>query len=425
MSSAEERDEAGGRVVRVEGVVDDDADEQRRTRPSTASAMIVTRKPASRRRYGRASDQTAAPGSGRSAPRHGGLVAEEQVGGHPHQRERLGGYSAKTRWRRVWDSNPRWPHDHNGSRDRPIRPLWQLSVDEAYRRRSRDAAREGTDERGCFGGRRRGERLARGAAGVGAEVVERSRTRPPSWSMAPNTTRRGLQATIAPPHIGHGSTVTTTVAPVRRQPSPMAAAAPRRASTSDGAVGSPDCSRSLWRRATTLAVDHDDAADRHVPVTLGQRRLVEGLGHGGVPLGRHVTSAPTASGTRAPSTSKTRLTRPKASQLPMQMASSTSRRRRSPPPPPGGGGAMQLRPEVVVEVPVIGGEPSCELGGHSAPSPPASVTRSPRTPPSPGGRERLVGRSGPAWEAGPGRARPWRAGAPGQADGAVVDLGDG
>src|SRR4029079_4276299 len=31
--------------------------------------------------------------------------------------------------RRVWDLNPRWPCDHNGFRDRPIRPLWQPSVD--------------------------------------------------------------------------------------------------------------------------------------------------------------------------------------------------------------------------------------------------------------------------------------------------------
>ena len=28
-----------------------------------------------------------------------------------------------TGWRRRWDSNPRWPCDHNGFRDRPIRPL--------------------------------------------------------------------------------------------------------------------------------------------------------------------------------------------------------------------------------------------------------------------------------------------------------------
>src|SRR3954468_2290391 len=31
-------------------------------------------------------------------------------------------------WRKVWHSNPRWPCDHNGFRDRPIRPLWQPSV---------------------------------------------------------------------------------------------------------------------------------------------------------------------------------------------------------------------------------------------------------------------------------------------------------
>ena len=31
------------------------------------------------------------------------------------------------RWRRGWDSNPRYARTHNGFRDRPDRPLWHLS----------------------------------------------------------------------------------------------------------------------------------------------------------------------------------------------------------------------------------------------------------------------------------------------------------
>ena len=31
-------------------------------------------------------------------------------------------------WRRGWDSNPRYGYPYNGFRDRPIRPLWHLSV---------------------------------------------------------------------------------------------------------------------------------------------------------------------------------------------------------------------------------------------------------------------------------------------------------
>ena len=30
--------------------------------------------------------------------------------------------------RREWDSNPRYRYQYNGFRDRPIRPLWHLSV---------------------------------------------------------------------------------------------------------------------------------------------------------------------------------------------------------------------------------------------------------------------------------------------------------
>lgn len=36
-------------------------------------------------------------------------------------------------WRRGRDSNPRYDCSHNGFRDRPIRPLWHLSVAMAYR----------------------------------------------------------------------------------------------------------------------------------------------------------------------------------------------------------------------------------------------------------------------------------------------------
>jgi hypothetical protein len=32
-------------------------------------------------------------------------------------------------WRKAWDSNPRKPEDFNGFRGRPIRPLWQPSVE--------------------------------------------------------------------------------------------------------------------------------------------------------------------------------------------------------------------------------------------------------------------------------------------------------
>src|SRR3546814_9821586 len=31
-------------------------------------------------------------------------------------------------WRRGWDSNPRYPCEHNGFRDRPVRPLRHLST---------------------------------------------------------------------------------------------------------------------------------------------------------------------------------------------------------------------------------------------------------------------------------------------------------
>src|ERR1700759_4663087 len=34
----------------------------------------------------------------------------------------------KLKWRRGWDSNPRYPYGYNGFRDRPIQPLSHLSA---------------------------------------------------------------------------------------------------------------------------------------------------------------------------------------------------------------------------------------------------------------------------------------------------------
>ena len=33
----------------------------------------------------------------------------------------------KRKWRRGWDSNPRWSYPHSGFRDRPVQPLQHLS----------------------------------------------------------------------------------------------------------------------------------------------------------------------------------------------------------------------------------------------------------------------------------------------------------
>src|ERR1043166_8371372 len=38
--------------------------------------------------------------------------------------------SLKEIWRRGWDSNPRWPFDHSGFRDRCTKPLCDLSAEE-------------------------------------------------------------------------------------------------------------------------------------------------------------------------------------------------------------------------------------------------------------------------------------------------------
>jgi hypothetical protein len=49
-------------------------------------------------------------------------TAETPSGGEA--RQAAGG---PRRWRRGWDSNPRYACTHNGFRDRPDRPLWHLS----------------------------------------------------------------------------------------------------------------------------------------------------------------------------------------------------------------------------------------------------------------------------------------------------------
>ena len=50
-------------------------------------------------------------------------LAQRQVRRTVFSTRGLAGISTNTPRRRRWDSNPRWPCDHNGFRDRPIRPL--------------------------------------------------------------------------------------------------------------------------------------------------------------------------------------------------------------------------------------------------------------------------------------------------------------
>ena len=97
-------------------------------------------------------------------------------------------------------------------------------------------------------------------AGVGAQVVQRA-AGPARGSVAPKTNRPTRAATSAPAHIGHGSSVTTSSP--GQPPPPEAAAVSRSANISACAVGSPDRSRSLWRAATTGAVERH-RADRHL-----------------------------------------------------------------------------------------------------------------------------------------------------------------
>jgi tRNA(adenine34) deaminase len=79
-----------------------------------------------------------------------------------------------------------------------------------------------------------------GAVVVDADGVELARaanarealadpTAPVLGSHAPNTTRATLAMTSAPAHMVQGSTVTASVAPSNRQPSPWTRAAARRA----------------------------------------------------------------------------------------------------------------------------------------------------------------------------------------------------
>ena len=62
------------------------------------------------------------------------------------------------RWRRGWDSNPRYPCRHNGFRDRPDRPLWHPSAGAQIRARGREGrtiakSRHGSSDRTPKAGR--------------------------------------------------------------------------------------------------------------------------------------------------------------------------------------------------------------------------------------------------------------------------------
>ena len=92
---------------------------------------------------------------------------------------------------------------------------------------------------------------------------------------------------IAPAHIGHGSSVTTSVQPFSRL-RPSAAAARRSASTSACAVGSPVVSRSFLARATIFV--HNDRADRHFARKLRLLRQRQRFAHPIPP--RHPRSLP-------------------------------------------------------------------------------------------------------------------------------------
>ena len=90
-------------------------------------------------------------------------------------------------------------------------------------------------------------------AGVGGGCRRGCRRRPAFGSVAPKTRRPTRALTMAPAHIAHGSSVTTSVQSSSRQ-WPTTAAASRRARISAWAVGSPVSSRSLWRAAIDFAV---------------------------------------------------------------------------------------------------------------------------------------------------------------------------
>ena len=133
--------------------------------------------------------------------------------------------------RRVWDSNPRWPQDHNGFRDRPVRPLRQLSSGRRYR-----SASTGREERCEQRGRRVGLdsgddlELVRQPR-VDAEVVERAE-------------RAGLRVRCPEHH------------PRRRAPPP------RRRHTSGRAPGSPPAWRPVAARSPARPLHHAERAAR-------------------------------------------------------------------------------------------------------------------------------------------------------------------
>src|SRR5271163_143667 len=77
-------------------------------------------------------------------------------------------------------------------------------------------------------------------------------TAPVLGSRAPHTSRSMRASTRAPAHMIHGSTVTASVAPSSRHPSPSTPAAARIARTSACAVGSPKASRAFTARASSV-----------------------------------------------------------------------------------------------------------------------------------------------------------------------------
>ena len=103
-------------------------------------------------------------------------------------------------------------------------------------------------------------------------------TAPAFGSAAPKTSRPTRALTIAPAHIGQGSSVTTIVQSSSRQ-WPTAAAASRTARISAWAVGSPVSSRSLCRAAITSPSRTTIGADRDVVVGERPPRLGDGALH--------------------------------------------------------------------------------------------------------------------------------------------------
>ena len=99
-------------------------------------------------------------------------------------------------------------------------------------------------------------------------------TAPVFGSHAPNTNRATRAITTAPAHIVHGSTVTASVAPSSRQPSPTTCAAARNARISACAVGIaqrlPRVDRP--RQLDAVGAEHR-CAHRHVPRAGGGRRF--------------------------------------------------------------------------------------------------------------------------------------------------------